>query len=117
MNKRKIKRITYLERMQIEILLKEGLEISEIASILGRSRSSLSTEIVRAGGREVYSASISQHQRDIFKKIRIENLKKERPRKLIKTNDSIEQRFKNLEMQIEILHDTIKDLLNLKKEL
>ncbi len=103
------KAITFKERKQIEKHIKNGLSCGETARLIGRSKNGVVTEVRRGGGK-FYSAKTGQNLVD-------KNLE-EKYRKLSERNKGnnvsfkMKQRIENLEMQIEILHETIKELMN-----
>lgn len=58
---RKYKRIRYEDRVKMEQLLKEGKKVTEVADILGVSRSAIHFEFRRSGtDRTSYTADIGQ---------------------------------------------------------
>lgn len=126
------KYITFNDREEIEKSLKEGKTYEKIARFLKRSLNGVAKEIKRGGGRRLYSAEIAQENflsafyRDKNKidKINLENaqpntnIKIESP-EIKQENDiycRMQQQIKNLEMQVEILYDTIKEILKSDKK-
>lgn len=93
-NKRKF--LSFEERQNIEELLKNHKSLNAISRIIKRSASTVIREVARNGGRYCYKAEKAQgfYQKDI-------NLKK---------FDELIKRIENLEMQIEIVTDTIKKI-------
>ncbi len=101
--------ITFEERKQIEKHIRSGLSCGDTAKLIGRSKNGVVTEVKRGGGK-FYSAKTGQNVVDA-------NLE-EKYRKLSERNKGndvsfrMKQRIENLEMQIEILHDAIKELMS-----
>jgi IS30 family transposase len=100
------------ERLEIEKYIKKGYSASEIGPIIGRSKNGVVTEVRRGGGRN-YNA-IQAHL-DFVKRM------EERYEKLSEKNKKSSKsyhwtsRIQNLEMQVEILYDTVKELMNVTK--
>lgn len=110
MGKAHAKALTFEERKEIEKYVKLGCSCNEIAINIGRSKNAVVVE-VRRNGKAAYSAKAGQKLAD-------ENTRK-RNAHLIALNTGVKEpifkykeRIENLEMQIEILHDTLKELLN-----
>lgn len=105
---RKIKRLTLEERKIIEKYSKEAISGRDIARIINRGDSVVNFEFQRAGGRENYNALEAQKTADerFIKRI---NRVTEYQRNL---RTSIEEKIFNLEMQIEILTETIRRMRN-----
>ena len=101
------KPLTFQEREMIEKYLKENKACNEIARILNRSGNCISTE-TRICGRSNYNAVEAQKRRDDIVKKRAHDLSIRNSGK--KNYMNIKQRIDNLEMQIEILFETIKQL-------
>ena len=103
------KPITFEERKEIQKLLSKGLSCSEISRYINRSKNGVVTEVRRGGGKDSYLAKKSQKEADLKNSIRCEKLKK------INVGNKIQyymkQRIENLEMQVEILYDTIKEII------
>lgn len=102
--------ITYEERVQIEKLLKKGLSCGKIAIEIGRSKNGVVAEVRERGGRDNYTAKQAQAIAD--------EKNREKKEKLHKLNVGnkrtffMKQRIENLEMQVEILYETLKELKN-----
>jgi len=94
------KYLTFEERKQIEKHIKNGCSYSETARLIGRSLNGVTVEVKRSGDRN-YSAKVGQDIADNLKN------RSKNPPVL-----SVQKRIENLEMQVEILHDTLKGLLN-----
>lgn len=105
------KSLTIEERKKIEKHIQKGLSCSESARLLGRSKNCVITEVRRAGGKE-YSALKGQAISEKIWKHKYDNLKK---RNQSLSNYTLSGRISNIEMQIEILHETIKELINERK--
>jgi len=105
---RKTVEFTIEERQKIQILKSKGKSGSEIALLLGRSKNGINTEIRRGEGYN-YNA---HHSHNLYLQ-----RKEEKYAKLSERNNGnkvtfkMKQRIENLEMQVEILHDTLKELL------
>lgn len=106
--------ISFEERQKIEDYLKQNVSGNRIAQLLNRSTTGIQTEILRGGGRDKYSA-VNAHEIYL-------NNKKERLLKISKNLKGrnplspLHKRMQNLEMQIEILTDTIKEILKNDKQ-
>lgn len=100
--------LTSEEREKIEILIKEGMSCAEIGREIGRGKNSIVVEIRRNGGREVYNAKQAHKNALIRKNDKILAMQKknmvESPYKTIR------KRLNYLEIQMDILTDTIKQL-------
>ena len=102
--------LTFEERKDIKKLIGKGWNLSEISKMLNRGKNTITLEVRRNGGPLFYEPVKAQE--------RYENLKQERidrTKALFKGNMSnpykeLEQRIQNLEMQVEILVDAIKEL-------
>ncbi len=114
-------RLTYNERCIIARLLKELKNCSEIASIIGRGKNTVNVEIRRSGGRDKYDALRAQKESD--QRYMIDRHKRQKTlQKLAKQEGysnpylCLKERIECLEMQIEILNDTIKELKDGKQD-
>lgn len=102
------KAFTFDERKLIEKHVKTGKSCGDIAKLIGRSKNGVVTEVRRGGGK-FYTAKTGQNIADT----NLEN----KYRKLSERNKGnnvsfrMKQRIENLEMQVEILHDAIKELM------
>lgn len=102
--------LTYEERKNIKSLLNKGLSCGQIAQKINRSKNGIVHEIRRNGGKDNYDPQIAHtgaKQRNLEKKQKLSLLFGGK-----KKNTTLTQRITNLEMQLEILHDVIKGLLN-----
>jgi IS30 family transposase len=102
----------YEERCQIEKHLKNGWSCGQIALILNRSKNGVVVEVRRSGGSETYNAV--KAQQDSETRLELRNIRVANARKDYNTIKrlSLKQRMENLELQIQILHETIKELVN-----
>lgn len=103
------------ERKKIEKLLRCGFTCGEIAKEIGRSKNGVVTEVRNHGGKVFYDGEIAQAKADFNQE--------QRKKKLSAINKGnpgpiapLYERLTNLELQIEILHDCIKELLKGNKE-
>lgn len=109
-------RLTSVERHIIARLLAEGKSCSEVGVFIGRGKNTVVKEIRRNGGKEKYDAEEAQKESDLRDKKGKES-KKKKLRELARTDSyfnpylSLHQRIEALEMQIEILTDTIKEIM------
>ena len=103
------KPFTFEERKKIERYIKMGKSCGETAVLIGRSKNGVVTEVRRGGGK-FYSAKVGQSI--------VDKNTEEKYRKLSERNKGnkvsffMKHRIENLEMQVEILHDAIKELMN-----
>ena len=102
------KPLNYNERLEIEKHLRAGKSCSQIALLIGRSKNAVVTEVRRGGGK-LYDAANAQINADKrmsskYEKLSIRN-------KGNKVTFKMKKRIENLEMQIEILHECIKELM------
>lgn len=112
---KKNQRFDFEERKIIEFYIATGISSKSISNKLGRLYCSILLEIGRNGGRVNYSAKKAQERAENLKlkccEAGRENLKraaKERKGKLPRT--TINSRLSNLEFQVEIILETIKEL-------
>jgi len=104
--KKKPKVLEFSDRVEIERLLCLGYSRSEIARKIGRGKNTVVAEVRRYGG-DAYDAKEAQKQADVNRDKKYKSvskkLKSREPTTWIK-------RIENIEMQIEILYDYIKEL-------
>lgn len=100
---------TYEERLQIQKHIAAGKSCCETASLIGRSKNGVISEVRRGGGR-FYDAKIAQNLSDKIKHDKYKKLSERNTGN--KVTFKMKKRIENLEMQVEILHDTIKELFN-----
>lgn len=100
------------ERVSIQNYIKKGHSATEISIMIGRSKNGVVTEVRRGGGRD-YDAVRSHTE---FMKRTEERYQKlsEKNKKTSKSHHWT-SRIQNLEMQVEILHDKVKELMNAQK--
>ena len=100
------------ERKIIEKLLRCGFTCGEIAKEIGRSKNGVVTEVRNHGGKTFYDGDIAQ--------AKAEHANEQRKKKLSEFNKEksnkgplfyMSEKLVNLEMQVEILHDCIKELM------
>ena len=108
-NPRSRQPFSFQDRQMIEKLIKENLTGSEIARRMNRSRTGVNCEIRINGGRDQYSAASAQKNHFDKMTIRSEHLSKMNKGKA--PVPKYLQKIESLEMHIEILHDTIKELM------
>jgi IS30 family transposase len=101
------------ERQELERLLKSGLSYRKITEEMQRSREMLMREVQRNGGAEAYNAVKAQELANSVRQKKLSNLNPWGRKD--KNSRTALERIAMLEMQIEILHDTIKDLTNDRK--
>ncbi len=128
--------ISFQERIKIEDLLKRNYSVRLLATVVGRPQSTINNEIKRNGGRAKYNCKDAQKRFETVYQERKENvshtlIKKYREKMGIqieeeqeqeeeqeevkldqKIDQQLAQRISNLEMQIEILFETIRGLKN-----
>ena len=102
------KPFSFEERQQIEKHIKAGKSCGETAKLIERSKNGVVTEVRRGGGK-FYSAKIAQNLADSNMEVKYRKLSERN--KGNKVSFFMKQRIENLEMQVEILHDTIKELM------
>ena len=106
-NRLKAPRISFEERVEIERLRNLGYSCSEIARKMGRSKNGIVFEVRRGGGTSYTAKGAQEIVCDIKEKrydaLRIKNKN---------TDNTInwKKRLENLEMQIEILYDCLKEV-------
>lgn len=106
---------SFEERQEIERLLKQGLSCGEIARRIGRSKNGVVLDVRKCGGKEAYTAKKSIkifYERNEERKRKISEFNMGRKNHPYQT---LKEKIQNLEFQIEILHDTIKGILNDKE--
>ncbi len=100
-------KLSFEERKEIKKLLKFETPYAKIGILLGRSTSCIGKEVYRNGGITKYDPILSQKSSDERKLIA-----DEKRRKNVITNPfkALRNRVDNLEFQLEILTDIIKEL-------
>lgn len=96
------KNIDLDKRRKIESLIKADFSLREIAKSIGVSRSTIYREISRCELNK-YSAEVAQkHKIGVYKEMAI---------KISRENVSIEARLTNIEFQLEILTENIREIM------
>jgi IS30 family transposase len=106
---------TLAERKKIERFLKMRFSCGAIAKELGRSKNGVVSEVRRNGGKKEYNAEKAQEQAETRRTNKYKNLIEINKGK--RENHPIHRmkmRIDNLEMQLEILYETIKEMKNVK---
>ncbi len=101
--------LTLQERIIIEKYIKQGFSCTEISKIIFRGVNTVVSEVRRSGGRETYCAKDAQRLSEIRMENKYERLSERNKGRA--TVFHIKQRIENLEMQLEILHETIKEIM------
>lgn len=102
--------LTLEERIKIEYYCKNtSLNGRKIANILGRGKNTIYSEIKINGGISKYNA---EEAHENSKKRKEEGYNRLSKRNLQYIENSLIMRVESLEMQIEILHEAIKEMLN-----
>lgn len=98
------------ERNTIAKMIKKGMCLSAIARHLNRGKQTIAAEVSRNGGRDAYSpkeAHNSAVQRKIERDIKCSYSIKNR---FSRPDQNIVERLENLEMQFEIIAETLKEV-------
>ena len=104
--------LTLNERKKIKYLIDQMVPQNQIAMKLGRASSCINTEIRRSGDRDLYDPDIAHQNARARNEKKIEALKNIYSSKKHINKIDLELRISNLEMQIEIIIEQIKELLN-----
>lgn len=104
---------TYEERQKIQKLISSGVSCGETARLIGRSKNGVVTEVRKGGGR-FYNAKEAQKRSDKTKLERYQKLSDQNKGK--KVAFKMKQRIESLDMQVEILHEILKELLSNDKK-
>lgn len=103
--------LSFAERLEIQYLLQQGKNYAEISHVIGRGKNTIGTEVRRSGGRIGYTAQAGQ---DRYNKVYLQ--KREKATNLYSTTNNPQTKMRtniqNLQMQMEILLDAIKELRN-----
>jgi IS30 family transposase len=102
--------LTFEQRKLIEKYANKSFNGTEISKIVGISKSGVNRELRRCG-RDLYNAEQAQSESDMRLSEKYNKLSKENKGKVMSPIPQYLKRIENLEMQVEILHDTIKELL------
>ncbi len=98
------------ERELIEKYIRKGFSLSEISIIINRSKNGVIHEVRRNEGRETYNALKAHQRAEEIKANKYKKISEGMKGKAVRS--PYETRLKSLEMQVEILHETIKELLS-----
>jgi len=98
------------ERKIIESNIKKNLSATDIAKILGRSKNCIVWEIRRAGGKSVYNAEKAQKDAEKRMMNKYAGFRMRSAQNAEIKEKTLYIRVENLEMQIEILSNTLKEL-------
>jgi len=104
--------LTLIERKFIKKEIDNNISLSEIAMNLDRGRNTIITEVRINGGRENYDPHKANNRAIENKLKRIENVSAKMKGKITNPYLSMSKRIENLEMQVEILSETIKEVLH-----
>lgn len=113
------KGITLQERYKIRLMLNQGYKILSISKLMGRGFSTIGREIRRGGGKNKYDP-IHEHEQAGKRHAMMGRCKRKKPQSTSECkqigNVDIENRLRNLEMQVEILAETCKKLMRSKTQ-
>ena len=107
-------RLTLSERKIIESLIKKNFKCTEISRRINRGKNSVVVEVRRAGGYDNYNAKRAQKESEERWAARNKNLSEYNGSKVPEPN-LLRTKIQNLEFQIEILFEQIKELRNENK--
>lgn len=99
-----------MERNTIAKMIKKGMCLAEIARHLGRGKQTIASEVSKNGGRDAYKPQEAHNQamqRKIERDLKCSYSIKNRFRN---PDQNIIERLENLEMQLEILSETLKEV-------
>lgn len=105
-NKKRNRFLSLEEKIQIKNGLTKGTTFVEIGKALGRHHSSISYQIAANGGRNNYDPYEAEEK---LKKSRTERAKKAAQGRIV-CESKLSKRVKNIEMQLEILANQIRQL-------
>ncbi len=98
------------ERNMIGSMIKQGLCLAAVARQLKRGKQTIAEEVNRNGGRDAYDP-VAAHAASMKRKAsRDMKLSLSLKYKEFKPDENLLQRLENLEMQVEILSETIKEV-------
>ncbi len=103
--------LTFSERVKIKELLDTGIPLRQIANQMERAKNTIVYEVRRNGGREVYEPKKAHLEAYSRKRESLNPLVK-RNKEQMEQVDEFETRIKSLEMQVEILSETITQMRN-----
>lgn len=104
--------LTLIERKFIKREIDKNISLSEIAKDLDRGKNTIILEVRVNGGRENYDPHKANNRAIENKLKRIEDVSAKMKEKGTSPYVSMSKRIENLEMQVEILSETIKEVLH-----
>ena len=107
---RQYQHLCLTERNTIARMLKKGSSLAEIARKIGRGKQTIAAEVSKNGGRDAYKAAEahkSATQRKVERDIKCSYAIKNR---FLLSRDDLVERIENLEMQLEIISETLKEV-------
>lgn len=102
--------LTFVERKNIKKLIGEGYNLSEIAREIDRGKNTVIAEVRRNGGPLFYDPVKAEERAQALKQERAERCRELNKKQLSNPYSEIKDRIQNIEMQVEILVDAIKEL-------
>jgi len=99
-----------MERKIIYKMMKKAHSCGEIAKFLGRGKNSIVVEVRRNGGRDAYDPVIAEQQARERTVRRIKKSSETTKGKVANPYKHLSDRIENLEMQLEIVTETLKEL-------
>jgi|HubBroStandDraft_3_1064219.scaffolds.fasta_scaffold447794_2 IS30 family transposase len=113
MREKKYTRLTLRERKQISEWIQKGETLSQIAHNIGRGKNTVIREVRLNGGRDKYNATeANDKQRKHIIETNIKRSETVKAKGMSNPYQSLCKRIDNLEMQLEIALDVIKELKN-----
>ena len=106
----KVKVITFEERKAIKNLINKGYKLSEISRDIGRGKNTIIAEVRRNGGPLLYDPVKAEERYQILRKAKIERCREMNRNPRNNPYKALQTRIQNLEMQVEILVEAIKEL-------
>ncbi len=104
--------LKYEERKLIQKYINQGFSCSQIAGKIGRGKNSIVVEVRRSGGQDKYCAKNAQKLCDERLAAKYEKMKgKKGNLPNYPNNVEIYEKLKKFEMQMDIIYDTLKELL------
>ncbi len=100
------------QRQKIQEFIKTPMTFVEMSPLIGKSKSTIAAEVKSNGGRLHYNAHEAQARAD---KKKSNSTSTEMPiESQSNLEKSLDSRVKSLEMQVQILSETLKELLDAK---
>lgn len=113
MKEKKYTHLTLRERKEIYEWLQKGETLSQIANKIGRGRNTVIREVRENGGREKYNpTAANDKQRKNIIEMNLKRSETIKAKGLSNPYQSLCKRIDNLEMQLEIALDVIKEMKN-----